>query len=84
MPFIEHGGAPGGPPDREVDPDLDAELARELGLCRPWGHGPKLGYCPGVAEYGHGLTLTAVHSGTCCQRWDIAGTARLAEREAGS
>jgi hypothetical protein len=78
--FIEHSGE-GGLPDREVAPDLDAELARDLGLARPWAHGPKTGYCPGVGEYGHGLTLRAVHAGTCCERWDTARTARLAERE---
>jgi hypothetical protein len=84
MPFIQRGGVPGGLPDREVDPDLDAELAQELGLCRPWGHGPRAGYCPEVTEYGRGLTLTAVHGRTRCERWDTARAARLAEREAGS
>jgi hypothetical protein len=23
--------------------------------------------CPGVAEYGHGMNLTTVHSSSCCQ-----------------
>ena len=83
MAFIEHSGD-SGQPDREVNAELDAELAQELGLCRPWGYGPQAGHCPGVTEYGHGLTLTAVHGGTCCERWDTARAARLADREAGS
>jgi len=47
MAFVQHGGVPGGLPGREMDPDLDAELARDLGLCHPWSYGPKAGHCPG-------------------------------------
>lgn len=25
--------------------------------------------CPGVSEYGHGLTATTVHAGDCCHQW---------------
>jgi hypothetical protein len=25
--------------------------------------------CPGGAEYGHGMSLTTVHAGGCCERW---------------
>ena len=81
MAFIEHAGQP-GQSDRQLEPELDAQLAADLGLCRPWVHGPSVGYCPGVTEYGHGQTLTAVHGRTCCDRWDTARAARLAERQA--
>lgn len=84
MPCVERGGVPGGLPDREVYSAWTPNWHGGWGLCRPWGYGPKAGYCPGVAEYGDGLTLTAVHGGTCCERWDTARAARLAEREAGS
>lgn len=26
--------------------------------------------CPGASEYGHGLSLTRVHAGGCCDRWE--------------
>lgn len=59
----------------------DRQLAAELGLNRPWFFpGPQFGTCPGETEYGHGLTLTAVHL-NCCERWDQARAAR--ELEAG-
>ena len=25
--------------------------------------------CPGAGEYGHGLNLTIVHAGGCCEAW---------------
>jgi hypothetical protein len=25
--------------------------------------------CPGVSEYGHGLTLTTIHMRGCCEKW---------------
>ena len=30
----------------------------------------KRGECPGVSEYGHGLTLRVVHAGGCCAKWE--------------
>ncbi len=44
--------------------------------------GPNAGQCPGGAEYGHGMTLTSVHGGDCCERWDN-DTATWRPREAG-
>jgi hypothetical protein len=33
--------------------------------------GARLGVdrCPGVDERGHGLTMSIIHDGTCCQEW---------------
>ena len=31
---------------------------------------PRTDKCPGGAEYGHGMSLTTVHAGGCCERWD--------------
>lgn len=28
--------------------------------------------CPGTTEYGRGLSLTTVHSGGCCERFEAA------------
>lgn len=52
---------------------IEADLA-ELDAADPdhlehlWGLGVELAKCPGVTEYGHGLTLTTVHGGGCCER----------------
>lgn len=53
-------------------PEPDAELAARLGLGRPYLSGPNAGTCPGSAEYGHGMSLTTVHSGGCCAAWEQA------------
>jgi hypothetical protein len=49
---------------------LDRRLAREHGYNLPYIVGPNAGDCPGTASYGHGFSYTAIHGGTCCQRWD--------------
>ena len=30
--------------------------------------------CPSGAEYGHGMSLTTVHAGGCCEAWAAAQT----------
>jgi hypothetical protein len=63
--------------------ETEAETASRLGLARPWVSGPSVGHCPGSGEYGHGLTLTAVHGGGCCAAWNEArAQAAAPEREA--
>ena len=77
----------GGPPPAEVQAEtgaqrarrerIEAEIARDLGLCRPYKLGARIGECPGSAEYGHGMTLTRVHGGRCCEAWETARRQRL-------
>jgi hypothetical protein len=52
--------------------ETDAELADRLGLARPNVSSPNLGKCPGGTEYGHGMSLTTVHGGGCCEAWNAA------------
>jgi hypothetical protein len=68
----------GGPPDwvreeteiqRPMRMGIERELADRLGMSRPYALGPLVGSCPG-SERGHGLTMTSVHGGRCCERWD--------------
>jgi hypothetical protein len=40
-------------------PDPASTTVRRIGVTE----------CPGVSEYGHGLTLRTVHLGGCCERW---------------
>jgi hypothetical protein len=64
--------------------ETEAETAERLGLTRPYTNGPNVSNCPGGAEYGHGMSLTTVHAGGCCQAWDAArAEATAAEPEAG-
>jgi hypothetical protein len=63
--------------DRTTLHAIDAGLARDLGLDRPWASGPRFGTCPGRAPYGRGLSLTVVHWGGCCARWAQARRRRL-------
>ena len=62
-------------------PEQDAALARRLGLGRPYTSGPRVGRCPGGAEYGHGMSLTTVHAGGCCAEWDRGHQAAQADFE---
>lgn len=52
--------------------ETEAQTAMRLGLSAPWQHPDRAGTCPGGAEYGHGLTLTTVHAGGCCDSWAAA------------
>ena len=38
----------------------------------PASAAPNVGGCPGGAEYGHGMSLTTVHAGGCCNAWAAA------------
>ena len=66
------------PEQKEAWRRMDTALAAELGLERPYAHGPHLGTCPGAGSYGHGLTMRTTHGGTCCERWDTARKAAIA------
>ena len=59
--------------------ESEAETAARLGLSRPYVSGPRVGQCPGGAEYGHGMSLTTVHVAGCCAAWDQARTEATAD-----
>jgi hypothetical protein len=43
------------------------------------GARPGVSACPGVDARGHGLTMTILHSGTCCEAWEACQSEREAE-----
>jgi hypothetical protein len=38
--------------------------------------------CPGIAERGHGLTMTIIHDASCCHEWETGQASAPARAQA--